>query len=137
MKKSTSKPTSVIALIVVNLYPVLGVLFWGWEVFPIMVLFWSENVIIGFFNVLKMLTVQPEEKESIFFKFFLIPFFILHYGGFTAGHGIFVVVVFGQFVFENTAGPRLDILWQVVQDFQPYRPLTRHNVGVVKRVNHG
>ena len=117
MKSNASKPTSVIALIVVNLYPVFGVLFWGWDVFPIMLLFWSENVIIGFFNILRMIAVSPEDKPSWLAKLFLIPFFIVHYGGFTAGHGIFVVVVFGQAFFESTAGPRLDVLWQVVREY--------------------
>ena len=48
MNKKHSKPSSIIALIAVNLFPVFGVLFMGWDVFPIMILFWSENVIIGF-----------------------------------------------------------------------------------------
>ncbi|MBN2030778.1 hypothetical protein JW824_11095 [bacterium] len=40
----------------------------------------------------------------------------VHYGGFTAGHGIFVVVVFGQYVFENSADPRLNDLWELIQE---------------------
>ncbi len=115
-EKSKPKPSSVIALILVNLTPVFGVFFWGWDVFPIMLLFWSENVIIGLFNILKMMIVKPGKKESWLLKLFLIPFFIIHYGGFTAAHGMFVLVVFGQYVFENSAGPRLDTIWEIVQE---------------------
>ena len=38
---------SVIALVLANLVPVFGVFYFHWEVFPLMFLFWSENVIIG------------------------------------------------------------------------------------------
>src|SRR5690348_15210944 len=40
---------SVIALVLANLVPVFGVLALHWEVFPLMFLFWSENVIVGVF----------------------------------------------------------------------------------------
>jgi hypothetical protein len=47
---------SGIVLVVMNLIPLVGVVFFGWSAFNIIFLYWSENVIIGFFNVLKMLT---------------------------------------------------------------------------------
>ena len=56
----------MIALITVNLFPVFGVLFWEWDVFPIMLVYWSENVIIGFYNVLRMIVCPPNEKEGWF-----------------------------------------------------------------------
>ena len=117
MGERNSKPSSIIALITVNLFPVFGVLYWGWSVFPIMLLFWAENVIVGFYNVLRMIAFRPREGAAWLVKLFLIPFFTIHYGGFTAGHGMFVVLMFGQDLFESTAGPRLDILLQVVRDY--------------------
>ena len=86
---------SVIALILANLVPVGGVLFFGWEVFPLMFLFWSENVIVGVFNVLKMACAGGGGAAGQAIKFFLIPFFCVHYGMFTLVHGIFIVVLFG------------------------------------------
>ena len=112
-----SSPSSVIALIVVNLFPMFGVLFMGWDVFPIMFLFWSENVIIGFYNVLRMIACQPKEKGSWLAKLFLIPFFIIHYGGFTAGHGFFVITLFGQTMLEAAGGPRLDALLDIIWNY--------------------
>jgi hypothetical protein len=47
-------------LIAANCLPLLGVLFLGWDAFAIVVLYWSENVVIGAINVLKMLTCDPD-----------------------------------------------------------------------------
>ncbi len=91
-----SRTSAVISLILVNLFPIFGVLYWKWEVFPIMLLYWSENIIVGFYNVLRMILAKPEEKIGWLAKLFLVPFFIIHYGGFTAGHGLFVIAIFGQ-----------------------------------------
>ncbi len=117
MDKIKSQPSSIIALILVNLYPVFGVLFWGWEIFPIMFLYWTENVVIGFYNVLRMIACNDERRESWKQKLFLIPFFIFHYGGFTAGHGIFVILIFGrQNVFVQRDLPNLHNLWVILQE---------------------
>lgn len=86
---------SVIALVLANLVPVFGVFYFHWEVFPLMFLFWSENVIVGVFNVLKMLVAYPDQPVAWILKIFVIPFFCVHYGMFTFVHGIFVVALFG------------------------------------------
>src|SRR5882724_7957891 len=55
--KSESKSdykTSAYALIAANALPLFGVLFLGWDTFSIVALYWTENVIIGAINVLKM-----------------------------------------------------------------------------------
>lgn len=86
---------SVLALIAANLIPLAGVLFFGWEVFPLMFLFWSENVIVGAFNVLKMIFAGGGGGVGQAAKLFVIPFFCVHYGMFTLVHGIFICVIFG------------------------------------------
>jgi hypothetical protein len=117
IRKKESKLSSVIALICVNLFPVFGVLYWGWDVFPIMLLFWSENVIIGFYNVMRMIACEFKEASAWIAKLFMIPFFIVHYGGFTAAHGIFVFALFGGDLLQGSFGPRPDVLWQVVHEY--------------------
>jgi hypothetical protein len=108
---------SVIALLLANLVPAFGVLFLHWEVFPLLLLFWSENVIIGVFNVLKMLTSNPESAANWVGKLFLIPFFCVHYGMFTFGHGVFVIGLFGG-GFKNSAPfPSFDMVWQMFRDY--------------------
>ncbi len=50
---------SVVTLIAANLIPLFGVLFLGWSTFAIVGVYWSENVIIGAINVLKMIACTP------------------------------------------------------------------------------
>lgn len=82
-------------LIAANLVPLYGVLALGWAVFPVVVLFWLENVAIGALNVLRMLVADPGSRAAWAQKLFLIPFFCVHYGLFTAVHGLFVFTLFG------------------------------------------
>jgi hypothetical protein len=45
---------ALVALIVANLVPLVGVLWFGWNVWAILIIYWLENGIVGLFNVLKM-----------------------------------------------------------------------------------
>lgn len=101
----TKLRASSLALIVANLVPLAGVIWLGWNVSWIMVFYWSENLVVGFFNVIKMRRAQgPVGNPSMTLngrpvtvdsRRALIIFFIIHYGGFTLGHGVFVFVLFG------------------------------------------
>jgi hypothetical protein len=84
----------VVTLIAANAIPVWGVLFLGWDAFYIVLLYWAENIVIGFYNVLKMAFAGVAHPAAHLGKLFLIPFFIVHYGGFTAVHGFFVLALF-------------------------------------------
>jgi hypothetical protein len=108
------KRVSVITLILVNLIPIFGVLFMGWQVFSILFLFWTENVIIGATNVIKMALAAPDDKFSQASKIFMIPFFCVHYGIFTLVHGVFIIVLFGGFYgpFDDVAS--LPEAWRVI-----------------------
>jgi hypothetical protein len=97
--------TSALALILANLVLLLGVLALGWNAAAIVVFYWAENLIVGFFNILRMKRAQgslgssrmtlngrPVTEAS---RTALILFFALHYGFFTLGHGVFVLTIFG------------------------------------------
>jgi hypothetical protein len=87
--------TSVAALIAANLIPLGGVLFAGWDVGLIVLLYWTENIILGFYNILKMATLHAHKLSPHHLaKLFFIPFFCIHYGGFCAGHGFFIIALF-------------------------------------------
>ncbi|HEY3222064.1 MAG TPA: DUF6498-containing protein [Gemmatimonadales bacterium] len=86
---------SLVALLLANAVPILGVLFLGWTVFPLVLLYWLENVVVGAFNVAKLVFAQPHQPAYWMGKFFLIPFFLVHFGGFTYVHGVLVVAFFG------------------------------------------
>ena len=85
---------SLAALIGANLIPFAGVFFFGWDVSFIVLLYWLENLIVGFYNILKMATVKMTAKAANLHKLFVIPFFCIHYGGFCAVHGVFLTVFF-------------------------------------------
>lgn len=109
---------SVLSLIVANLVPLYGVLFLHWQVFPILLLFWLENVIVGLFNALKMLAVAPTIPGTWAAKLVIVPFFCFHYGMFTLAHGVFVFGFFGGYFTELDSFPTVNSVYQGIGDFQ-------------------
>lgn len=103
-----------------NAAPMVGVLAFGWEVFPLVLLYWSENVIVGLFNVLRMWFVHVDHPIKWVGKLFMIAFFVFHYGMFTAIHGIFVFALFGGMENDIVAGnsflPDPGMVWQTMVD---------------------
>jgi len=91
----------VIALLAANTIPLFGVLFLEWDAFFIVLLYWSENFVIGFYNILKIAFAALPHPAAHLGKFFLIPFFTVHYGGFTAIHGFFVLAIFKKNIDGN------------------------------------
>jgi hypothetical protein len=109
---------SSIALILANLVPLGGVLLLGWQVFDVVMIYWAENIIIGLINVMRMaaceggilqlkageqtipsLTNTQAATLSSFskgLKFFLIPFFIFHYGMFCFAHLMAITGILGK-----------------------------------------
>jgi Family of unknown function (DUF6498) len=79
-------------LIVVNLIPLYGVWFEGWNAKELFIVYCLETVIIGIVNVLKMACVtllvkkkdvwQNNGSSTMLSGWFFIVFFILHYGFF-------------------------------------------------------
>lgn len=111
----TSSVGAVVALIVANLIPLVGVLFVGWNVWMILIVYWLENGVVGVFNILKMLKAEgaPGAASAAWTmngrsvndvaKAGLIPFFVVHYGIFWVVHGVFVFAlpVFGSMETET------------------------------------
>ena len=115
-----SRPSAIV-LIVANLVPLFGVLFLGWRVFDVIILYWAENVVIGVINVLRMIACKPglglgqltqggsepdltdTQRRMVArvaggARFFVISFFIVHYGMFCFGHFTAVTSLFdGEF----------------------------------------
>jgi len=97
--RSTSSLVAIALLVGVNLIPLVGAIFWGWNVYTLLILYWIENGIVGVFNVLKMALAQgaidtrsgPQEMPSTASRLTLIPFFVVHYGIFWVVHGVFVM----------------------------------------------
>jgi hypothetical protein len=107
---------AVIALVLANLIPLAGVLIWRWEVFPLLLLFWMENVLIGIFNVCKMLLAAPAQPLTWAAKLFFVPFFSFHYGMFTFVHGVFVMGMFGGAFRQGAPFPNATTVWQLLRE---------------------
>ncbi len=76
-----------LALVLVNLAPLAGVVWFDWDVAALVVLYWSENLVLGFYTICKMLLVSP--LGGIFSS----AFFLIHFGGFCAVHGLFIMAL--------------------------------------------
>ena len=98
---------STVALLTANLLPLAGVLFFAWSVGDIMLLYWAESAIIGFFNVAKMAFIG---RWAVVF---MGVFFLGHYGGFMAGHLLFI---YAMFLSDQTGSAELASVAAVVAD---------------------
>jgi len=90
---SRSTPTpltspSILLLIVVNLIPIVGNVFLGWKLADVMVLYWAESAVIGFFNICKMAVIG---RWAVLLTGL---FFIGHFGGFMSVHFLFIYTIF-------------------------------------------
>jgi Family of unknown function (DUF6498) len=100
-----------------------GVLVLGWPVFVVMALFWFENVVIGGLNVMRMLVSGVRMGGvGVLGALFTSAFFTVHYGLFTAVHGVFVVMLFGlpdmgrDAMDGGLSGPLVRMLEQLASD---------------------
>jgi hypothetical protein len=100
---------SLLALVAANMLPIYGVVVWGWDAFSIVLLYWAENLIIGFYNVVKIATFKVANPIDNLEKLFSIPFFVIHFGGFCAIHGIFIFLLFGKS--ESPANSSMGHTW--------------------------
>ncbi len=126
--------TSAISIVLANLLPAVGVFWFGWDVLSVLLLYWAESVLIGVVNVLRiatcesrgalgeMLTAPPLNRTASLryhnlpglppaaIKWFLIPFFIVHYGVFCLAH---IAAIVGLFAPESDKlANSLPELWQ-------------------------
>ena len=79
---------STLMLIIANLVPVTGSVFLGWNLADVMVLYWAESAVIGFFNICKIIVIGR------WTALFAAPFFAGHFGGFMAVHFLFIYTIF-------------------------------------------
>lgn len=99
---------SVVTLTLANLVPLAGVFFFQWDAAAIVLLYWTENLVIGGYNVLKMIVAKSARPLEHLGKLFVIPFFCVHYGGFCAVHGLFLLFFFNlgaESAFPPDEGP--------------------------------
>lgn len=96
---------SLAVLLIANLLPLIGVALWGWKLFDLIVLYWLETLVIGGFGIMQMALTAG------WFALFVVPFFIVHFGGFMAGHLVFLNMMFG-----DRSGASLGVIPQRLHD---------------------
>lgn len=108
-----------LGVVLVNAIPLAGVLWFGWNVFEVLILFWVENVAIGVAHTARLAISTRTNGEPSGFS--TTSFFAMHYGLFTFVHGVFVIILFGVLGdgFRNISvaflGPVIAIvLWQAI-----------------------
>lgn len=99
-----SSVLAVVLLFAFNLLPLAGVLWWQWDLMSVLALYWVENGIVGVYNVLKILRAEGSSLAGLrsirlngrpieaMARGPIATFFVIHYGLFWAGHGMFVLL---------------------------------------------
>lgn len=104
--RATAESRTAIALLVANAIPLVGVLFLGWSLWTILVVYWLENGIVGAWNIPRILLAEggilatgPSaaavnalfgRSAGVFGRVATAAFFSIHYGIFWVVHGVFV-----------------------------------------------
>lgn len=85
-------------LILSNLVPLAGILFWGWDAFVLLCLYWLETAVIGFWTILRVATLSRDPgsvaARSIAGTLALSGFFTVHAGLFMTVHMVFLWTLF-------------------------------------------
>ena len=79
---------AALALVIANLVPVAGAVFLGWRLSDVMVLYWAESAVVGFWNLARILVIGR------WLGLFAGLFFLGHFGGFMAVHFLFIYTIF-------------------------------------------
>jgi hypothetical protein len=97
------------ALLAANVIPLVGVLFFGWQVSTVLAIFWAETGVIGFYAILRI--VYAGRRKELLEGNVLLPttsatvgkllfagFFVFHFGVFMVVHGVFLFTLISRMV---------------------------------------
>jgi hypothetical protein len=93
---------AALATLVGNLIPLYGVLYWDWDTFQLLMLYWTETAIIAFWTLRRLArlpvdqlgTMKINGVEKPATTRMMVGFFSVHAGGFILGHLLFLCVLF-------------------------------------------
>jgi hypothetical protein len=90
--RALSHPLVLVGLLV-DLAPIYGVIAWGWNAVPLVMLYWLENVVAGVMTIPRLIISGTGYGGVGFFAgAALSVFFVFHYGLFCFVHGTFLMV---------------------------------------------
>jgi hypothetical protein len=87
---------SVLVLLLANLFPLFGVLFFSWSLQNVLFLYWSETAVVGLFSVLRVPLAAVNSTRTP--RLIVVISFITGFGGFMLGHALFLVMLFIPFI---------------------------------------
>lgn len=112
---------SGIILFAANLLPLAGILFWGWDAFILLVLYWLETAVIGFWMMMRILSLPTgtlgdfttNGKKAPATRIGLALFLIVHAGMFMGVHFVFLWSLFSGDWSKRVHGP-IDFVRELV-----------------------
>jgi hypothetical protein len=108
----TGTIVATIIAVVSNLIPLFGVLWWDWDTFQLLMLYWMETVIVAAFTLRRLARLDETESGTITIygkvqpasPFSLVSFFSMHAGLFILVHLIFLWALFSWQWFKKVHG---------------------------------
>lgn len=89
--RALTQPLVLVGL-VVDLFPIYGVLMWGWNAVPLVMLYWMENIIAGVLTIPRIfISGASYGGIGLLAGVAMSVFFVFHYGLFCAVHGTFLM----------------------------------------------
>jgi hypothetical protein len=103
-----------VATFIGNIIPLIGVLYWQWDTFQLVILYWLETLLLALWTLLRLARLpasqrgestvngrlRPETRAA------LVGFFALHSGVFIAVHLVFLITLFGSEWAQKVDGTR-------------------------------
>ena len=122
---------STLILLATNMVPLVGVIFWDWDAFVLLMLYWLETAVIAFWTVVRIATMPRAELDDIQIKdsagrsaapLPLAAFFTLHAGIFMGIHFLFLWEMFADDWARTIHGVR-DFVDQIIVGTGLWAPL--------------
>jgi hypothetical protein len=103
---------STLLLLAANSLPIVGVLLWHWDVFVLIVLYWMETAVIGFWTILRIALAPPGSMGPLLIngrpsnsRVAMPAFFLVHSGIFMGVHMVFLWSLFSGAWAQMIHGP--------------------------------
>jgi hypothetical protein len=122
---------STILLVAAELFPLVGVAFWHWDAFLLLMLYWMDTAIIAFWTIARVATTPREGLSNLRINsggksssspWAVAPFFAVHAGAFMAVHFLFLWVIFSGAWARRIHGP-VDFVQVIIIDNRLWLPL--------------
>lgn len=114
--RALTRPVVLLGL-AVDLFPIYGVIAFGWNAVPLVMLYWMENIIAGVFTLPRIfITGASFGGVGVLVGALMSAFFVFHYGLFCGVHGTFLMVFVAMS--DGTLADRAPVMMDIPAMFQ-------------------